>query len=55
MIDLFTEARSLQKILESDGWDFFFVGGIAVQVWGQPRLTTDIGLTVFTGLRDEKS
>ena len=30
-----------------------FVGGIAVQAWGEPRLTLDIDLSVFTGLVDE--
>ena len=33
--------------------EIFFVGGIALQIWGQPRLTTDIDLTVFTNLVDE--
>ena len=53
MIDLITEAASLQKFLEEKGWDFFFIGGVAVQVWGQPRLTQDIDLTIFTNLKNE--
>jgi len=53
MITLFEEAAKLQKELLDEGLDFFFVGGVAVQIWGQPRLTTDIDLTVFTGLVDE--
>ena len=53
MTDLFAEAARLQSILEKEGRDFFFVGGIALQIWGQPRLTTDIDLTVFTNLVDE--
>lgn len=31
----------------------FFIGGVAVQVWGQPRLTQDIDLTIFTNLKNE--
>ncbi len=50
---LFEEAALLQTALENEGWEFFFVGGIAVQIWGEPRLTTDIDLTVFTGLVNE--
>lgn len=53
MIDLIAEAAALQEFLEETGWDFYFIGGLAVQVWGQPRLTQDIDLTVFTNLKDE--
>ena len=53
MTDLFAEAARLQSILEKEGRDFYFVGGIALQIWGEPRLTTDIDLTVFTNLIDE--
>lgn len=53
MIDLISEAASLQDFLEASDWDFFFIGGIAVQVWGQPRMTQDIDLTVFTNLQNE--
>ncbi len=53
MRTLFQEAAALQSVLENEGWEFFFVGGIAVQIWGEPRLTTDIDLTVFTGLVKE--
>ncbi len=53
MIDLITEAADLQEFLEEKGWDFYFIGGVTVQVWGQPRLTQDIDLTVFTNLVNE--
>lgn len=53
MITLFEEAAKLQETLLNEGIDFFFVGGIPLQVWGQPRLTTDIDLTVFTELVEE--
>lgn len=53
MRTLFREAAELQATLEDEGWEFFFVGGIAVQIWGEPRLTTDLDLTLFTGLVDE--
>jgi hypothetical protein len=53
MMDLLTEAKSLQDFIEQAGWPFYFIGGIAVQVWGEPRLTQDIDLTVLTDLRNE--
>lgn len=53
MITLFEEAADLQEVLDAEGLDYFFVGGISLQIWGQPRLTTDIDLTVFTDLKDE--
>lgn len=53
MIDLISEAADLQTFVEEKGWDFYFIGGIAVQVWGQTRLTRDIDLTIFTNLRNE--
>lgn len=54
MIDLIEEAERLQDFLESRGRNFYFIGGITVQVWGQPRLTQDIDLTVFTELENEE-
>ena len=54
MITLFEEAAELQELLTAEGLDFFFVGGIPLQIWGQPRLTTDIDLTVFTELINEE-
>ena len=53
MIDLVEEAARLQSFVEENGWDFYFIGGIVVQVWGRPRLTTDLDITVFTNLVNE--
>ncbi len=53
MISLISEAAELQAFFELEGRDFFFVGGIALQIWGEPRLTTDIDCTIFTNLRNE--
>lgn len=53
MISLIKEAAALQNHFESEARDFFFVGGLALQIWGEPRLTTDIDCTVFTNLMHE--
>ncbi len=34
-------------------FDFCFIGGVAVQRWGEPRLTQDVDLTLLTGVGGE--
>ncbi len=53
MIDLVEEAAKLQSFIEDHGWEFYFICGIVVQVWGRPRLTTDVDVTIFTNLVNE--
>jgi hypothetical protein len=53
VIALFREAHELQGFLEARGWPFCFIGGVAVQHWGEPRATRDLDLTVFTGFGGE--
>jgi hypothetical protein len=38
VVDLFAEAFRLDTFLKSQGWRFCFIGGLAVQHWGEPRL-----------------
>ncbi|MGH2601274.1 MAG: nucleotidyl transferase AbiEii/AbiGii toxin family protein [Gemmatimonadales bacterium] len=53
MIELFREAQALQRFLADRGWPFCFIGGVALQHWGEPRVTRDLDLTVFTGFGGE--
>lgn len=53
MIELFHEAHALQQFLRERGWPFCFIGGVALQHWGEPRVTRDLDLTVFTGFGGE--
>jgi hypothetical protein len=53
MRDLVKAAVEVQKVLDKKRWKYCFIGGLAVQKWGQVRLTQDIDLTVFTGIGDE--
>lgn len=55
MVDLIREAVSLQQFLLDQGWKFCFIGGIAVQAHGEPRLTRDLDLSVLTGFGREES
>ena len=51
---LLAAAAELQAFCTRAGWKFCFIGGVAVQHWGEPRLTRDADLTVFTGVGDEQ-
>jgi hypothetical protein len=53
VIRLFEEAHRLQERLSERGWPFCFIGGIAVQHWGEPRVTRDLDVSLFTGLGGE--
>ncbi|HEY5913941.1 MAG TPA: nucleotidyltransferase [Verrucomicrobiae bacterium] len=47
-------ARQVQEFLDSRGWSSCVIGGIAVQRWGEPRLTRDVDVTLLTGFGDEE-
>jgi hypothetical protein len=50
---LLDAALEIQAFCEAKGWPFCFIGGLAVVAWGEPRLTRDADLTVFTGVGGE--
>jgi hypothetical protein len=50
---LLDAAQEIQQFCERRQWRFCFIGGIAVQHWGEARLTRDADLTVFTGIDEE--
>ena len=53
MRDLFLLADEIQSFCRVRGWRFCFIGGIALQRWGEPRLTADVDLTILTGYGGE--
>lgn len=53
MQDLFLLADDIQNFCRNRGWRFCFIGGVALQRWGEPRLTADVDLTVLTGFGGE--
>jgi hypothetical protein len=53
MINLFEAARQLQIFCDGQGWRSCFIGGLAVQRWGEPRVTLDVDLTVLTEFGEE--
>ena len=50
---LFAAAEEIQKFCEDQHWSFCFIGGLAVQRWGEARVTRDVDLTLLTGLGGE--
>ena len=53
MIELIEQAKLLQDFCQRQKWRFCFIGGIALQRWGEPRLTVDADLSLFSGFGDE--
>jgi len=54
VIDLLDAARELQEFCDKQGWRSCFIGGVAVQRWGQARVTRDVDLTLITGFGGEQ-
>lgn len=48
-------AQEVQAVCGQHGWRFCFIGGVAVQRWGEPRLTQDVDLTLLTGFGGEEA
>ena len=53
MQPLMAAALELQEFLSQQGWEFCFIGGIALQRWGHPRVTVDADVTLLTELGQE--
>ncbi len=47
-------AAELQSVCQAQGWQFCFIGGLALQRWGEPRQTVDADLTLLTGFGTEE-
>jgi len=47
-------AAEVQGFLDGKSWQNCIIGGIAVQRWGEPRLTEDVDLTLLTGFGGEE-
>jgi predicted nucleotidyltransferase len=47
-------AAEFQRLLDKRRWKYCFIGGIAVQKWGEPRFTADVDLAILTSLGKEE-
>lgn len=54
MNEVFHAAAELQATCESQGWPFCFIGGVALQRWGEPRETVDADLSLFVEFGQEE-
>ena len=52
--DLVDVAAELQAFAEERGWEFCFIGGLAVQALAEPRLTRGTDMTLLTGFGSEE-
>ena len=50
---LFAAAAEIQNYLRSAGEQFCFIGGVALQRWGEPRFTRDVDLTLLCPYGEE--
>ncbi len=48
-------AADMQEFCRSQGWPFCFIGGVALQRWGEPRQTIDVDATLLAGFGDEEA
>ncbi len=51
---LWHTAIELQRYLESHGYSFCIIGGIAIQRWGEPRLTRHVDATLVIPFGSER-
>jgi hypothetical protein len=54
VIDLFRAAEDVQELCLRQRWRFCFIGGLAIQRWGETRVTKDVDLTLLTGFGGEE-
>lgn len=54
MNELLEAAREIQAVASRCQWQFCFIGGLALQRWGEPRFTRDVDLTLLTGFGGEE-
>ena len=52
---IFAAAREIQAFCRERDWRFCIIGGLAVQRWGEPRLTRDVDVTLLTGFGGESA
>jgi len=52
---IYDAAWDVQSFCLSRGWKLCFIGGVAIQRWGEPRITQDADLTLLTGFGEEDS
>ncbi len=55
MNELLEAAREAQSYILDRQWSFCFIGGLALQRWGEVRFTRDVDATLLTGFGREEA
>ncbi len=55
MTELVVQAQNIQVFCEERCWRFCFIGGLAVQHWGEQRFTKDVDMSLLTGFGGEET
>jgi hypothetical protein len=50
---LFNAALRIQQFCDAEAWRSCIIGALAVQRWGEPRLTLDVDVSLLTGFGTE--
>ena len=53
MNPVFAAAARIQQSCDAFGWKSCIIGALAVQRWGEPRLTRDVDVSLLTGFGTE--
>ena len=53
MNPIFAAAVRIQQFCDALGWKSCIIGALAVQRWGEPRLTRDVDVSLLTGFGTE--
>lgn len=51
---VFQAAKEICAFMTERHWKFCLIGGLAVQRWGEPPTTMDVGFIVLTGIDREE-
>lgn len=54
MNEVIRAAAELQDFCEANAWQYCFIGGVALQRWGEPRETVDADLMLLVGFGSEE-
>lgn len=54
MNPIFEAALEIQQFCLDRHWRFCIIGGVAVERWGEPRLTRDVDVSILSGWGGEK-
>lgn len=52
---IFDVAADIQRMFVRRDWRYCFIGGLALQRWGENRVTQDVDVSLFTGFENEEA